>query len=327
MTSPRKPGWNLVTGGAGFIGSHLVEALLKRGEKIIILDNFNDYYSPALKERNIAALQELAGEKTLNVIQGDIRDAQLLDRVFSDHEITRVYHLAAMAGVRYSLQHPPLYFEVNVEGTVNLLEAIRSHGKPGLVFASSSSVYGGSKTIPFTESDPVNKPVSPYAASKKAGELACHTYHHIYDLDITCLRFFTVYGPRQRPEMAIHLFTRKIVGGEAIPMFGAGDTSRDYTYIDDIVSGIISAGDRNKGYSIYNLGNNQTVKLAELIDVIGETTGITPVIDQLPIPPGDVLRTWADISLAQKHLGYQPKTDIRTGVARFYEWFRKVNEV
>ena len=312
----------LVTGGAGFIGSHLTERLIKQGERVVILDNFNDYYNPDIKIRNIERLRENTTEKQLLLVKGDLRDADLMNEIFKSQNIEKVYHLAAMAGVRYSIKNPDLYFDVNVNGTLNLLNAARDFGKPDIVFASSSSVYGGSPRIPFSEDDPVNAPVSPYAASKKAGELACYTWHHLYDMNITCLRFFTVYGPRQRPEMAIHLFARKILDGEKLPMFGDGSTSRDYTYIDDIVDGIIASGDNCKGYNIYNIGNNSPVKLKDLIEKIGRALEIEPVIEQLPIPPGDVLRTWADISRIEKDLGYKPETDLDQGLKKFVEWLK-----
>lgn len=312
----------LVTGGAGFIGSHLTERLIKQGKRVVILDNFNDYYNPDIKVRNIEKLREGVTEKQLLLVKGDIRDADLVKEIFKSQNISKVYHLAAMAGVRFSIQYPDLYFDVNVNGTLNLLNAAKDSGKVDFIFASSSSVYGGSPRIPFSEDDPVNSPVSPYAASKKAGELACYTWHHLYGMNITCLRFFTVYGPRQRPEMAIHLFAKKIIEGQKLPMFGDGSTSRDYTYIDDIVDGIIAAGEKCKGYNIYNIGNNSPVKLADLIAKIGRALEIEPRIEQLPIPPGDVLRTWADISRIEKDLGYQPTTDLDAGLKNFVDWLK-----
>jgi UDP-glucuronate 4-epimerase len=312
----------LITGGAGFIGSHLAERLLHDGDRVVILDNFNDFYDPEIKRRNISLAEKKDPGGQLSVVEGDLRDASLVRRLFADNGFDLVYHLAAMAGVRPSIKSPALYFDVNVNGTLHILEAAVEHGQPGVLFASSSSVYGGSPNIPFSEDDPVNQPVSPYAASKKAGELICHTFHHLYGLDISCLRFFTVYGPRQRPEMAVHLFADKIEKGEKVPMFGDGNTSRDYTYIDDIIDGVLAAAERCKGYEIYNLGNNEPVKLNDLIRKLGSTLARSPVIEQLPLPAGDVLQTWADISKAARDLGYTPTIDLDEGLKRFVQWFR-----
>lgn len=311
----------LVTGGAGFIGSHLVGRLLSQGNRVVVLDNFNDFYNPKVKRQNIEEIKEEFRQGELEVIEGDLRDAELVDRLFADYQFDLVHHLAAMAGVRASIENPAAYFEVNVLGTVNLLESAVKCGKPPIVFASSSSVYGGSKKIPFREDNPVSRPISPYAASKKAAELACHTYHHLHRLDITCLRFFTVYGPRQRPEMAIHRFTRHLTEGRPIPMFGDGSTSRDYTYIDDVVDGAVAAGERCNGFAVINLGNSSPVELRRLIDILGRTLKVDPTIEDLPMPPGDVPRTWADITLAEKELGYKPSVQIEDGIERFVEWF------
>ena len=315
----------LVTGGAGFIGSHLVERLSRDGEakRIVLLDNFNDYYDPAIKRANVECVRHCCPDLDLVVAEVDLRDAAAVRKLFERESFGRVYHLAAMAGVRASIKQPLLYFDINVQGTIHLLQAAVACGKPPVVFASSSSVYGGSPRIPFTEDDPVNEPVSPYAASKKAAELACHTYHHLYGLDITCLRFFTVYGPRQRPEMAIHLFTRRILDGESVPMFGDGSTSRDYTYIDDIIDGVVAAGRRTGGYRIYNLGNSHPVALRDLIAKLGEALGVEPRIEQLPQPPGDVVRTWADLSRVGADLDYRPKIDLDEGLRLFVEWFKE----
>jgi UDP-glucuronate 4-epimerase len=310
----------LVTGGAGFIGSHLVQGLLAQGESIVIIDNFNDYYDPEIKRGNIEIIRKADKGGLVTLAEGDIRDRELVMSLFAEHQFSTVYHLAAMAGVRYSIEYPAYYFDVNIGGSINLLDAAVLHGKPKFVAASSSSVYGGSPHIPFSESDPVNAPVSPYAASKKAAELLAHTYYHLHGLDISSLRFFTVYGPRQRPEMAIHLFARKILDGEELPMFGDGSSSRDYTYIDDIVAGIIASGKHCQGYNIYNLGNSHPVKLADLIDRISAALGKTAKIKQLPMPAGDVLRTWADISQAEKDLGYKPLTNLDEGLAKFVTW-------
>lgn len=313
----------LVTGGAGFIGSHLAEKLLQKGFRVVVLDNFNDYYDPEVKRSNIDNLINSKTGDRLDVCEGDIRDKELVGELFKQNEFAAVFHLAAMAGVRGSIKQPTLYFDVNIGGTVNILNAIVASNKPKLIFASSSSVYGGSPVIPFSEDDPVNSPVSPYAASKKAGELICHTYHHLYDLDITCLRFFTVYGPRQRPEMAIHRFTRRMIEGKEVPMFGDGKTSRDYTYIDDIISGILATVDTSNGYRIYNLGNNQPVELRDLIERIAAIVGVKPQIEQLPMPSGDVKRTWANIDLAKKDLNYHPKVNLDQGLRKFVEWYNQ----
>jgi UDP-glucuronate 4-epimerase len=312
----------LITGGAGFIGSHLAERLLRDGDRVVILDNFNDFYDPEIKRCNVSLIEKSDPGGQLSVAEGDLRDASLVKRLFTEYGFDLVYHLAAMAGVRPSIKSPALYFDVNVNGTLNILEAAIEHGQPGFLFASSSSVYGGSPNIPFREDDPVNQPVSPYAASKKAGELICHTFHHLYGLDISCLRFFTVYGPRQRPEMAVHLFADKIVKDQKVPMFGDGNSSRDYTYIDDIIDGVVAAAERCKGYEIYNLGNNEPVRLKVLIQKLGSALGREPDVDQLPMPAGDVLQTWADISKAGKKLGYSPETGLDEGLKRFVDWFR-----
>ena len=308
----------LVTGGAGFIGSHVVEALLARGDEAWILDNFNDFYDPAIKRANAAACTAAGA----HLVEGDIRDADGMARLFQEGEFDAVIHLAAMAGVRPSLLDPLHYQDVNVRGTVILLELIRKHPGMRFVFASSSSVYGANENVPFREADDIHRPVSPYAATKRAGELLCFTHHHLYEIPTTCLRFFTVYGPRQRPEMAIHKFVRHTLEGQPIPFFGDGSTRRDYTYVDDIVDGVLRSLDRCEGYEIYNLGESQTTSLAELVDVIGAACGRTPTLERLPMQPGDVVVTYADVSKAKERLGYQPKTLVAEGVARFVEWYR-----
>jgi UDP-glucuronate 4-epimerase len=307
----------LVTGGAGFIGSHLSECLLRRGDEVVVLDNFNDFYDPAIKRKNAAALVE-AGAR---VVEGDFRDAELVEQLFEEGRFDGVVHLGAMAGVRPSLLDPLHYEDVNVRGTLVLLEAIRRRGGIRFVFASSSSVYGANEDVPFREDDDIHNPVSPYAATKRAGELMCFTYHHLYGIPTTCLRFFTVYGPRQRPEMAIHKFVRMTLRGEPIPFFGDGSTRRDYTYIDDIVDGVVRSLDRCEGYEIYNLGESQTTSLAELVEVIGEACGKAPIIDRQPMQPGDVVVTYADVSKARERLGYSPSTLIPEGVRRFVAWY------
>lgn len=309
----------LVTGGAGFIGSHLSEFLVARGDRVVCLDNLNTYYDPAIKRRNVAAL---ADSDAFTLVEGDIRDAELVQRVFDEHALDGVIHLAAMAGVRPSLERPTYYHDVNCVGTTVLLEAARDHDVKRFVFGSSSSVYGGNEKVPFEETDDVSIPVSPYAATKRAGELTCHTFHHLYGMDIPCLRFFTVYGPRQRPEMAIHKFVRLVEADEPLPVFGDGTTERDYTYVGDILDGIVKAYDHAKGYRIYNLGESSTISLKDLVAAIGEATGKEPRVDWQPMQPGDVVRTYADVTRAKRELGYDPKVDVREGLARFVAWYR-----
>jgi len=306
----------LVTGGAGFIGSHLSERLLARGDEVCVLDNFNDFYDPAIKRRNAARLRDA------RVVEGDIRDRGTVAKLFAEGDFDGVVHLAAMAGVRPSLADPHHYHDVNLNGTLNLLEEARQREGLRFVFASSSSVYGANESVPFREADDIHRPVSPYAATKRAGELICYTYHHLYGIPFSCLRFFTVYGPRQRPEMAIHKFVRATLAGEPIPFFGDGTTRRDYTYVDDIVDGTTRALDRCEGYEIYNLGESETISLAELVAAIGEACGKEPVIERLPMQPGDVKVTYADVSKARERLGYDPRTTLREGLRRFMDWYR-----
>lgn len=310
----------LVTGGAGFIGSHLCEALVQRGDTVAALDSFDEFYDPAVKRSNISALQS---NDRFSLTEGDIRDQDLVMQVCSGVDV--IVHLAARAGVRPSIEQPALYQDVNVAGTLCMLEAARKHHIKRFVFASSSSVYGNNKKVPFSETDSVDFPISPYAATKKAGELLCHTYDHLFDINITCLRFFTVYGPRQRPDLAIHKFTRLIEAGQPIPVFGDGSMMRDFTYIDDIIAGTIAAVDRCEGYHLYNLGESRPVKLGDLISAIERSLGKKAVIDRRPLQPGDVDRTFADVTLAMRELDYDPATDIDTGLARFVEWFRAQN--
>lgn len=309
----------LVTGGAGFIGSHLVERLLDRGDEVVTLDNLNDFYSPTLKERNLAPARAF---KHFTFIQGDILDVPLLDRLFSSRAFDVIVHLAARAGVRPSLAQPLLYEEVNCRGTLNVLEQARRHGVRRLVFASSSSVYGNGSDIPFRENARVDRPISPYAATKAAGELYCHTYHHLYGISVTVLRFFTVYGPRQRPDMAIHAFTRLIEEGRPIPFYGDGTTERDYTYCDDVVEGLLAAVDRDLGFEIINLGESRTTSLARLVELIEQALGKRAILDRRPLPPGDVRRTCAEVSKARRLLGYEPKTPLEEGIPRFVCWYR-----
>jgi UDP-glucuronate 4-epimerase len=307
----------LVTGGAGFIGSHVVEALSKRGDAVTVLDNFNDFYDPAIKRRNASLLT------AAKIATGDIRDRDRVAELFRAGEFDAVIHLAAMAGVRPSLLDPLHYEDVNVRGTLILLEELKLRPATKFVFASSSSVYGSNERVPFREEDDIHHPVSPYAATKRAGELHAYTYHHLYGIPTTCLRFFTVYGPRQRPEMAIHKFVKAVLERKPIPFYGDGSTRRDYTYIDDIVDGVVRAIDRCAGYEIYNLGESATTSLAELVQVIGEACGADPILDRQPLQPGDVLVTYADVTKARKALGYHPRTSVREGLERFLTWYRR----
>jgi UDP-glucuronate 4-epimerase len=311
----------LVTGGAGFIGSHTTEALLDRGDDVVCLDNFNDYYSPQRKRANVAPLM---GRPGYALVEGDIRDQDVLEALFQAHRPTRVVHIAAMAGVRYSIQHPGLYESVNVRGTLNVLEMARRYDVENMVFASTSSIYGARQQVPFCEDDRVDWPVSPYAATKRACELLAYTYHHLHGLNFAALRFFTVYGPRGRPDMAPYLFTEAVFRGTELKMFGDGSSSRDYTYIEDIVQGIVSAIDRSLGYEIINLGNNRTVLLRDFIALVEDLVGRKANVVQHPMPPGDVPRTCADISKAQRLLGYDPQTSFEEGMACFVDWYRMV---
>jgi len=310
----------LVTGGSGFIGSHLCERLLKEGYFVINLDNFNNYYDPKIKWRNI---QEALKSQNYALYVGDIRDSKILQQINEEHgKIDIVCHLAAMAGVRNSLKDPVEYVSVDIGGTVNMLEFARRNEVEKFVFASSSSVYGKNSKVPFSEDDPLEGQVSPYATAKRAGELYCQTYSDIYNIPIVALRFFTVYGPRQRPEMAIHLFTRLIIEEKPIPVFGDGSTARDYTYIDDIIDGVYRAMLYDKTrFEIFNLGNSKTVKLSELIEIIEKVTGRKAIIDRKPMQLGDVEITYANIEKSTKYLVFFPRVDTQEGVFLFYSSF------
>ena len=313
----------LVTGAAGFIGSHVAERLLALGHEVTCLDDLNPFYALAIKRRNLAEVSALGGER-FRFIEGDICNRALVEKIFAERKVDQVIHLAARAGVRPSLQEPALYQQVNVEGTVNILEAARLHGTKKLTIASSSSVYGVQSNAPFRESEPVSRPISPYAASKLATEALGHVYHHIYGLDIAMLRFFTAYGPRQRPDLAIHKFAAMIDAGQPIPVFGDGSTRRDYTYISDIVSGVVACTDRPIGFEVLNLGESQAIRLDQLISLLESSLGKKAVINRQPEQPGDVPLTCADITKARRMLGYAPTTPIETGIPRFIEWFRRV---
>jgi UDP-glucuronate 4-epimerase len=310
----------LVTGGAGFIGSHVCEQLLRSGHAVWAFDDLNDFYDPRLKRANLDELRALA--KPFAFVQGDLTDRGAVDGLFGAVKFDQVIHLAARAGVRPSLQQPALYQRVNVEGTVNLLEAARVRGVRKLILASSSSVYGVNAKVPFSESDPIFRAISPYAASKLACEALGHVYHHVYGLDVVMLRFFTVYGPRQRPDLAIHKFARLISAGKPIPVFGDGSTARDYTYITDILEGVLACTRQDFGYEIFNLGESQTVSLEHLIELLEAALGKKAAIDRQPPQPGDVPITCADVTKARAGLGYQPRVKIEHGISLFVDWFR-----
>lgn len=312
----------LVTGGAGFIGSHLVERLLSEGVwQVTVVDDFNDFYSPAMKRENT---REHLKSDAYSLVEADIRDPKALGRVFEEAAFDCIVHLAARAGVRPSLLEPELYAETNINGTLNLLELARRHNTKQFVFGSSSSVYGANARVPFSEEDPVRSPISPYAATKAAGELLCHTYSHLYGIRVIALRFFTVYGARQRPDLAIHKFARLIDEGKPIPVFGDGTTRRDYTFIDDIIAGVRAAIDyRASDYEAINLGESRTVELGELIELLEKALGRSALIDRQPAQPGDVPQTYADITKARRLLGYDPRTQIEEGIERFIEWYRR----
>ena len=309
----------LVTGGAGFIGSHLVERLLAAGHTVAILDDFNDFYDPQIKRENIAAVS-----KDVPVHHVDLRENAAVRNLFHREKFDTIAHLAARAGVRPSIQHPQLYYDTNVTGTLHLLDAARATGVERFIFASSSSVYGVSKTVPFSEEQHLTQTISPYAATKIAAEFLCSTYSHLYQLRVVALRYFTVYGPRQRPDLAIHQFTKKIHAGQPIDQFGDGTTRRDYTYIDDIIQGTMAALTYNgPSFDIFNLGESETIQLKDLIEKIEKALGQKAKINQLPEQPGDVPLTCADISKARRLLGYNPTTQLSEGLPRFIEWFMR----
>jgi UDP-glucuronate 4-epimerase len=311
----------LVTGGAGFIGSHVCERLLQEGHSVWAFDDLNSFYAPELKRRNLRDIQSLA--KPFEFVHGDITDRAAIDELFSTAKFDQVIHLAARAGVRPSLEEPALYQRVNVEGTVNILEAARLYGVKKITIASSSSVYGVNSKIPFAESDPIFSAISPYAASKLACEALGHVYHHVYGLDIVMLRFFTVYGPRQRPDLAIRKFATLIQAGKPIPVFGDGSTARDYTYISDILAGVMACTRKEFGYEVFNLGESETVKLSRLIELLENAIGKKAVLDRKPLQPGDVSLTCADISRAREKLGYNPTVKIDRGIPLFVNWLQQ----
>lgn len=317
----------MITGGAGFIGSHLCQQLLASNHTIVILDNFDPFYDPAIKRNNV---RQMEPGGSVQLIEADIRDSAGMHAAVSRAAVSEadvVVHLAARAGVRPSIREPILYSQVNLDGTVAVLELARRIGAQRFVFGSSSSVYGNNSKVPFSEDDPVERPISPYAATKRAGELLCHAYHHLYGMSIVCLRFFTVYGPRQRPDLAIHKFAKLMTAGQPIPVYGDGSTERDYTYVNDIVQGIEGAiaytGSGASIFEIVNLGESATVPLSRLVSLLAEALDVSPEIKRLPPQPGDVVRTCADIRKARALLGYAPKTQIEEGIPKFVEWFRR----
>ena len=313
----------LVTGGVGFIGSHVCERLLDAGHTVCALDDLNDFYDPSIKQNTLRELQSRA--QSFAFVHADITNRIELNEVLSSMPFDQIIHLAARAGVRPSLEQPALYQRVNVEGTVNLLEAAKECGIKKITIASSSSVYGINSKVPFSEADPIFSTISPYAASKLACEALGHVYHHVHGMDICMLRFFTVYGPRQRPDLAIHKFAKLMQTNQPITIFGDGSTSRDYTYVDDTVEGVIACTEREFGYEIINLGESQTIKLNRLIELIESAMEIKAEINHQPVQPGDVPITYANIEKAQRLLGYNPKTQIEDGIPKFVEWFRQHN--
>jgi len=314
----------LITGAAGFIGSHVCEHYLQQGFEVAGIDNFDPFYAKNIKKEN---LEQFINNSKFNFYEADIRDGYTMQRVFSENNIDYVIHLAAKAGVRPSIDLIEEYYDVNVNGTLSLLQTMKTNNVNKLLFASSSSVYGNNKKVPFSESDNVDNPISPYAASKKSGELLCHVYAHLFKFDISCLRFFTVYGPRQRPDLAIHKFTKLIDEELPIPFYGDGSTSRDYTFIKDIVSGIDSALKRLRGFNIYNLGESNVINLKKLLQTIENVLGKKAIINKLPLPAGDVNTTFADISKAKMELGYQPNQNFEKGIKEFINWYNSTKSL
>lgn len=306
----------LITGGAGFIGSHLTERMLSDGHRVTIFDDFNTYYAPEIKWSNIAKIRN-----DIDLVEGDIRDAILVERTFAKGKFDHIIHIAARAGVRPSIKDPKLYFTTNIDGTFNLLDACRYHEVKNFTFASSSSVYGVNKKVPFAETDALHRTISPYAATKLAGEQICSNYSNLFGIHCQCLRFFTVYGPRQRPDLAISKFTKRILAGEPIQQYGDGSSARDYTFIEDIINGISAATNyTGNDFEIFNLGGSATTSLSELIELIERAVGKKAIIEKLPDQPGDVPRTYADVSKAEKLLSYAPQTPIKQGIAKYVDW-------
>jgi UDP-glucuronate 4-epimerase len=312
----------LVTGAAGFIGSHVTQALLARGDTVVGLDNLNDYYDPARKRANLVELEGTApNTQAFQFIEGDIRDRPLLSRVFAAHRFDAVVHLAAMAGVRVSVENPALYYDVNLNGTLYLLDAAHEHAVGNFVLASTSSVYGNTQQIPFVENDPCDRPLAPYSSSKRAAEMLGFTYHHLYGMNVTVLRFFTVYGPRGRPDMMAYKVADNIIFGRPTPLYNQGQMHRDWTYVEDIAQGVVAAADRPLGFDIINLGRGQPVLLADFVGLIERLAGRKANLTDAPMPDTDIPYTYADISKAQKLLGYEPSVTVEAGVARFWDWY------
>ncbi len=308
----------LVTGGAGFIASHLCERLIGEGHELVVIDDFNDYYDPRIKRGNLASFSN-----SITLYEGDIRDAAWVASIFAKHAFEKVFHFAARAGVRPSIADPRLYLSTNLDGTLNLLEGCRAHKVPHMIFASSSSIYGINPKIPFAEDDLIQRTISPYAASKLAGEQLCSNYAHLFGIRCICLRFFTVYGPRQRPDLAISKFTHRLLTGQAIEQYGDGSSARDYTYVDDIIDGVMAASRYSASpFEIINLGGSDTHSLSTLINYLEQIIGKKAEIKQLPDQPGDVPRTFADLSKANRLLDYSPHTTLRQGLERYVEWVR-----
>lgn len=314
-----RPGRILVTGAAGFIGSTLTDFLLSQGREVVGLDSFDPFYAEEDKLRN---LESAAGHRAFRLVRGDIRDAVTVGKLLADHRVDAVVHLAALAGVRPSLERPALYADVNVNGTSVMLEESVRHGVPRMVIASSSSVYGERADGPFRETDPVDRPISPYAATKKACELVAHSFHHAHGIGVSCARIFTAYGPRQRPDLAIRKFADRMLRGEGVPVFGDGSAQRDFTYVDDLVRGLVAALDAEPGFAVLNFGGGKTVSVLEMVRMLERHLGVAARFDWLPRQTGDVTRTWADIGLAGRTLGYAPATPFDEGIARFVAWLR-----
>lgn len=314
----------LVTGGAGFIGAHVARALLTRGDQVVVVDNFNDYYDPKLKE---ARVKQLLGEFRPTIVRADICDRAAMEAVFQHHRFDKICHLAAQAGVRYSMENPHAYVQTNVVGMLNLLELDRQYGNPPFIFSSSSSVYGRNEKIPFAEDDPVNQPISIYGATKRAGELLAYTYHHLYGVPCTGLRFFTVYGPWGRPDMAYFRFTRDILAGKTIQLFNRGAMARDFTSIDDIVAGVVAAIDRSFPYELINLGNHHPVLLREFVRALESALGVKAKTELAPMHRSDFVQNYADITKAQELLAWQPKTPLAEGITEFVQWYRAYHQL
>lgn len=314
----------LVTGAAGFIGSHVSDSLLARGDNVVGLDNLNNYYSVDRKISNLREIEDSGHQGQFIFVEGDIRDRDLISRLFQEHDFRAVVHLAALAGVRQSIEDPDAYFDVNVQGTVALLDATVTSGTPHFVLASTSAVYGETDQIPFKETDPCARPLVPYSASKRSAEIIGYTYHHLYELSLTVLRFFTVYGPRGRPDMMAYKLADSIRLGTEVPLYNDGDMFRDWTFISDIVDGVVKAADRTSGYEIINLGRGEPVRLGDFAELIQEMTGGSARLIKRARPPGDVLKTAADITKARDLLGYNPTVSVREGVRKFLDWYESV---